>query len=141
MKRTLARTIALVGLSSGLALSGLGVANADPKGETFQLVCGGTTYEVITFGNGHWTPALDVNGNKVFIPHAFGGFYGEVRDEDSNLVESFTEPGATQGSGKQKNDTSCTFSFHEVSDGSDPQFPAGYTFDGGGSVTGQVVGR
>ncbi len=115
-------------------------APVGPGGAPFDLVCGGTTYQVVTMGNGEFTPAHDVHGRLVFIPHAFGVFHGEVHNGQV-LVDSFDEPGSTQGSGKQKNDVACTFSFHDVSDGSDPEFPAGYTFDGSGSVTGQIAGH
>lgn len=45
-----------------------------------------------------------------------------------------------QGSGKQKDDVSCTYRFDQVSDGGDPELPLGYRFVGTGSVTGQVAG-
>ena len=140
-RRALARTALTAACAAGLALSATATAQADPKGEAFDLVCGNATYEVVTMGNGDYTPAHDVNSNLTFIPHAFGAFHGEIHDASGALVDTFDEPASHQGSGKQKNDVSCTFHFHEVSDGSDPEFPAGYTFDGSGSVTGQVAGH
>jgi hypothetical protein len=141
--RVLARTVAVAGMSIGLVVPALGSATADPRTEdgAFPLTCNGVTYQVVTAGNGEWTPAHDANSNLVFIPHSFGVFHGEVRDADGNLVDSFDEPAATQGSGKQKNDVTCTYSFSEVSDGSDPEFPAGYSFSGSGPVTGQIAGH
>ncbi|HUR15122.1 MAG TPA: hypothetical protein VM097_11595 [Mycobacteriales bacterium] len=143
MNKALARTLSVIGLSVGLAAPSLGTAYADPHAGdgSFPLTCGGTTYQVVTAGNGEWTPAHDTGSNWVFIPHAFTAFHGEVRDASGAVVDTFDEPGATQGKGKQKNDVSCSYSFHEVSDGSDPEFPAGYTFDGGGGVTGQIAGH
>ena len=136
------RSFATVGLAAGTFVFPLAMAApalADPGGDTFTLVCGGTSYHVTSPpGNGDFTPAFDLDSNRVFIPHAFGPFTGTIRDASGAVVDSFTEPAQTQGSGKQKNDMSCSFSFHEVSDGSDPEFPAGYTFDGSGTVTGQV---
>lgn len=130
-----------VGLGVPLAFTGP-VANADPKhGDTFDLTCGSTTYHVVVNGNGEWTPAHDLRSNKVFIPHAFGTFYGVIRNPAGEVVDSFSEPGSVQGSGKQKNGVSCVYSFVEVSDGSDPEFPAGSTFTGSGSVTGQIAGH
>jgi hypothetical protein len=139
----LARTLTVAGLSLGLAVPALGsTAYADPKaGDAIPLTCGATTYQVVVNGNGDWTPAHDVNSNLVFIPHWFGAFHGEVRDAQGVLVDQFDEPAGTQGSGKQKNDVSCTYRFHDVGDGSDPEFPAGYTFDGIGTVSGQISGR
>ena len=145
MNRAFARTLTVGGLGLALAVPASfgGTAYADPRSEDapFDLTCGSATYQVVTAGNGDWTPAHDTHSNLVFIPHAFTGFHGEVRDADGNLVDTFDEPAGSQGSGKQKNDVSCTFSFHEVSDGSDPEFPAGYTFTGSGGVTGQIAGH
>jgi hypothetical protein len=118
-------------------------AYADPsRGDVIPLTCGATTYQVVVNGNGQWTPAHDTHSNLVFIPHAFTAFHGEVRDPSGALVDTFDEPASTQGSGKQKSDVSCKYSFHDVSDGSDPDGPpAGYTFDGSGGVTGQIAGH
>ena len=141
-RRALARTALTAACAAGLALSAVATAQADPKrGDMFDLVCGGTTYQVVTTGNGDYTPAHDVHSNLTFIPHAFAAFHGVIRDDEGAIVDEFVEDASTQGSGKQKNDVSCTFSFHEVSDGSDPEFPEGYTFDGTGSVTGQIAGH
>jgi hypothetical protein len=129
--------------ASGLALAGqVGSAWADPKVEEapIELVCGTTTYHVVTKGNGDWVAAHDVDSTLVFVPHAFTEFRGELRDEQGNLLDSFVEEGYVKGSGKQKNDQTCTYSFSEVSDGSDPEFPAGYTFTGGGGVVVQITG-
>lgn len=143
--RAFARALTVAGLSAGLAVPVMAgsTALADPHAEdgTFALTCGGTTYQVVTAGNGIFTPAHDADSNLVFIAHAFTVFHGELRDAAGNLVDSFDEPAETQGKGKQKNDVSCTYSFHVVSDGSDPEFPAGYTFDGVGGVTGQLAGH
>ena len=147
VRRAAARTALTAGLALGLAvpLSLAGsVANADPhdpQGDAFVLTCGNTSYDVVTAGNGDWTPAHDTNSNKTFIPHTFTGFHGVLRDASGAVVETFDDPPTTQGSGKQKNDVSCTFSLHEVSDGSDPEFPLGYTFDITGGVTGQIAGH
>ena len=142
-RRALARTALTSFCVAGLSLPlSMGAAQADPqRGDHFGLTCGGTTYQVVVNGRGEWTPAHDTGSNLVFIPHAFTGFHGEIRDASGALVDSFDEPGSTQGKGKQRNDVSCTYSFHDVSDGSDPEFPAGYTFDGTGGVTGQIAGH
>jgi hypothetical protein len=144
MDKGFARTLTVAGLGLALAVptSFGSSAVADPRnGELIPLTCGSTTYQVVTMGNGDYTPAHDANSNLMFVPHAFGVFHGELRDASGALVYSFDDPASTQGSGKQKNDVSCTFVFHEVSDGSDPEVPAGWTFDGSGSVTGQVAGH
>ena len=142
MTRRLARAGTTAGLALLFPLAMVPASSwADVKGEPFSLTCGQTTYSVVVNGNGEWTPAQDTGSNRVFVPHQFGTFHGEVRDAQGNLVDSFDEPGSVQGKGKQPRDITCTFVFHEVSDGSDPEFPEGYTFHGTGTVIGQVSGR
>lgn len=138
---TKAATVALLGVA--LTLGSQAPSSADPKrGDAVNLTCGSTVYAVhVAPGNGDWTPALVDAGHQVLIPHAFGPFTGTVYDDKGVQVDTFTDPASVQGSGKQKNDVSCSFTFNEVSDGSDPEFPAGYRFTGTGSVTGQIAGR
>lgn len=144
--RTIARTGFVGAIAAGLAvpLSFGSAALADPKGETFTLTCGGTTYTVATpQGNGEFTPAMDIGSHLVFVPHAFQGFHGELYDPSGALVDQFSDDTVdTQGSGKQKNDVVCTYTFSGISDGSDPEGPpAGYRFVGTGGVTGQIAGH
>ena len=135
-------------LAGGLAALGLalaattGAAGADPKGETCELECdNGETYEVITSGSGDFTPALVVDSNTVLVPVEFGAFHGVVRNPAGAIVDEFNDPPTPKGqSGKNlKDPVECEFSFFEVSDGSDPEFPAGFTFSATGSVTVRVV--
>ena len=144
--RSLARLAFVGSLAAGLAmpLSVGSSALADPKnGDRFTLTCGSTAYEVVVSpGSGEWTPAHDTGSNRTFIPHAFTGFVGDVYDTEGNLVDHFEDSEVhTQGIGKQKNDVACKYSFEFVIDGSDPEFPEGYTFIGSGDVTGQLSGR
>ena len=134
---------AVVGASAcGFVLGGQGIGWADPAGEPQELTCGTQVLLVnIAPGNGDYTPALVEGTNQVLVPHAFGVFTGTVYDTAGNVVDSFTEPGEAKGSGKQKTDITCTYSFDDVSDGQDPEFPAGYRFVGSGSVTGKLTSR
>ena len=118
------------------------LASADPNGEVIDLMCGADSYEVVVPGNADWPPAHDLNSNRIFVPTSFGTFTGQILDENGELVDEFTEDGdgAKGQSGKNKSILDCTFSFSEVSDGSDPEFPAGYTFVGTGEVSGFVAG-
>jgi hypothetical protein len=146
MTRSITRLAFVGSLAVGLALPlSLGSsALADPSnGDTFTLTCGNTSYDVVVSpGSGEWTPAHDQNSNRTFIPHAFTGFVGDVYDTEGNLVDHFEDSESqTQGSGKQKSDVACTYTFEFVNDGSDPEFPVGYTFVGSGGVTGQISGR
>jgi hypothetical protein len=142
----IARTSAVLSGAVAVVLSCTTSAVADPtKGGEFDLRCGSATYPVVVAGNGEWTPAHDTSSTRVFVPTSFGSFSGVVTDENGHVVDSFTEPGFTQkGSGARdaKADVIyCTFTFSEVSDGSDPEFPEGYTFTGSGEVWGFATGR
>lgn len=116
-------------------------AVAAPQQEVIRLVCGGTTYSVVVSGRGEFTPARDLASTRVFVPHSFGPFTGVVRDPSGAIVEQFTEPGSTQGSGKQPHDLTCTYTVSFTSTGGPDEPPAGTTFTGTGTVTGQVSGR
>lgn len=145
MAGALARTFFTAGLGVGLAvplaLVG-GPALADPGPAVATLTCGSTTWEIaLSDGQGEFTPAHDANSNRVFVPTAFGDFTGTVYDAQGALVDSFTEEGETvKGSGKQQGAVDCTYRFDQISDGSDPEFPAGYRFIGTGEVTGSWKG-
>lgn len=134
------RSIILSSLALG-ALSAVvaGPAGADPKSdETIPVECdNGQSYEVVVNGNGHFTPAHIVGDLGTFVPVAFGEFTGTVTSSTGEVLATFTEPAVAKGqSGKNRDLFNCTYSFVEVSDGSDPEFPAGSVFTGGGSVTG-----
>lgn len=127
-------------VATSLPMAGSAAAK---EGFPVTLVCNnGETYDVVVVpGNGEFTPAKDQDSGLVLIPVAFGPFTGTVRDPDGNIVETFDEPGSRKGSGKQKFDATCSFGFSEVSDGSDPEFPAGFSFEGSGTVDVKFSGR
>ncbi len=138
MRRRLAA--GAVAVVAGMALMG-GTASADPvnaKGSfVTDLVCDNSqTYTVVVNGNGNFTPAHDIDSNATLIPVAFGPFSGTIRDAQGNLVDTFTEPGTSKGQSAKggKDLVTCTFTFTETSDGTDPEFPAGFTFTGTGTV-------
>lgn len=146
MGKTVARTLTVAGLGLALAVPASfgSTAFADPNSENLiSITCSGVTYQAVVGGQGDFAPAHDLNSNLVFVPHAFVGFSGQILDPDGNVVGTFSDPSVqTQGSGKQKNDASCVYTFSELSDGSDPNGPpAGYTFVGTGGVTGQIAGH
>lgn len=120
----------------------VGTAGADPKGDTFDINCdNGKTYSIVTNGNGEFTAAHDANSNASIVPVSFGPFTGTVTDADGNVVDSFTEPGSSKGQSAKgvKNPVTCSFSFTEVSDGTDPDFPAGFTFAGSGTAVVRIT--
>ena len=127
---------------SGLVLAGtIGFASGTAGAAsslTINLTCGTTTDAVTGNGNGQWTSVRSTTSTRVYIPVSFGAFTGTVRDANGTIVEQFTDPGG-QVKGKNgtgvSNTTTCSYAFSEVSDGSDPDFPAGFTFEGSGDVT------
>lgn len=136
-------------LIGGLAAAGTlglmsGTAGAAAPAPSVELTCGTTTELVTVNGNGEFTPARSSQSTTVYVPISFGEFTGTVLDLDGNVVEQFTEPGSSlkgkKGTGV-KDTIDCTYSASEVSDGSDPNFPAGYTFVGTGEVTGFTTPR
>jgi hypothetical protein len=145
MTRWTTRALGAATVAASVLGSGVGAAGADPKGGVTHLTCDdGGSYEVVVAGNGNWTPAHDTNSNTIFVPTWFGDFHGTVRDADGNVVEDFVEEGdfPKGQSAKNKGDIlECTFSFTEVSDGSDPEFPEGFTFTGEGEVRGFATPR
>ena len=128
---------AIVGGLLAVPVLGVAPAHASP-GITIPLVCGTTTYTVVSNGNGAWAPARDTASTAVFVPHWFGPFTATITDANGVVQDTSTDPEMTQGSGKQKSDISCTYTISFTSDGSDPNgLPAGWTFTGTGSVIGK----
>ena len=135
------RLLLAVGAGALLAPALQGTAGAAPQKEVLTLVCGGTSYEVQVQGRGDFTPAHDLHSTTVFVPHAFGAFSATITDATGAQVDAFTDPPVVQGSGKQKNDVSCSFTITFVGSGGPDDLPLGWTFTGSGTVTGQVTGR
>ena len=64
--------IAAAGILSGaLALPTLADPGKAKNASHIQAICGTQTVNVITNGNGKWTPAHVVGSTKVFVPTAF----------------------------------------------------------------------
>jgi len=122
---------------TALALTGIAPGVADPpNGFHVPLVCDdGASYDVVTNGNGAFTPAHDTASTRTFIPTAFGEFHGTVTDSSGTVIDKFTDPAIAKGSSDKARRTSiaCTFSVTETFD--DPDLGL-ITFHGEGSVTG-----
>jgi hypothetical protein len=131
-----------VGAGLLLAATPLALAapsQADPGGDTFQLSCdGGSTYTVVTAGDGNFTPAHDADSNTMFIPTSFGEFHGVVTNaETGELVDEFTDPPGMKGSsGRQQRATMTTCTFVFSGDEFVPELGFTIHFEGSGSVTG-----
>jgi hypothetical protein len=145
MTRWTTRALGGAAVVASVLGSGMRAAGADPKGGVTILTCDdGSTYETVVAGNGNWTPAHDTNSNTILVPTWFGDFHGTLRDADGNVIEDFVEEGDSpkgQSATNKGDIVACTFSFTEVSDGSDPEFPEGFTFTGVGEVRGFATPR
>jgi hypothetical protein len=122
-----------------LALAGIaaGSATADPSGAKnsapVTVVCGDTTYHAVANGNGAWTPAHDLNSNRVLIPVTFGVETDVFTPVGGAPQITFTPPRA-KGSASPNGQPpiNCSYSVGPFT------FPEG-TFQAFGTVTGFVT--
>jgi hypothetical protein len=130
----------VTGVAIATSLLGASAASADPKGETFPVVCeNGVIYEVTINGNGEFTPAHDSASNSILVPTAFGELHGTITDADGNVIDEFVDPAASKGSSDSQTratTTACTFTITDSFD--DPDLGP-LTFTGVGSVTGFIT--
>jgi len=130
----------VTGVAIATSLVGASAASADPKGETFPVVCdNGVTCEVTINGNGEFTPAHDSASNSILVPTAFGELHGTITDANGNVIDEFVDPAAFKGSSDNQTratTTACTFTITDSFD--DPDLGP-VTFTGVGSVTGFIT--
>jgi hypothetical protein len=143
LSSTSGRISILAALVLGFSALVAAPAAADPgnakNAEVIPLDCDGTTYTVVVNGNGAWTPAHDTASSAMFIPVSFGPFTGIITAEDGTVVEEFTEPAETKGSGKNA-DIDCSFTITNTFE--DPSLGEGtFTFTGTGTVSGFATPR
>lgn len=109
------RSAGVLATAMGVALVAPGVAQADPLppgSETFELMCGGETHEVVVSGRGLFTPAHDVDSNTVFVPTSFGETDVTVTIADGGeVIDEFTDPAMWKGQAtrERRTSTSCTY--------------------------------
>ena len=138
-RRILAVPAAVIALLAALFATAQ-VASADPINApgAFQISVScdnGHDYSVVANGNGHWTPAHDINSTATLVPLAFGEQVLTLTDPDGNVTEQVIPPsskGADTSNGTRATKTSCTFSGSQTD-------PEGNTFTITGSVTGFVT--
>jgi hypothetical protein len=77
MKRASIPALALIAAAAAL-FGVVGTANADPENspnsEIIELTCTGGisgTFEIVTNGNGMWTPGHVIGSNQMLIPYSF----------------------------------------------------------------------
>src|SRR5215471_14447727 len=127
-----AGVLALTFAFAGIVIAG---ATADPSGAKnsapVMVVCGNTTYHAVANGNGQWTPAHDLNSNKILVPVVFGEQTQVITDAHGNQTTQ-TFPGATKGSAAPKGQPEVNCSYH-IDFG---PFPDGSSATVDGTVTG-----
>jgi hypothetical protein len=130
--RRISRIVIGLVASIGFLVGAAGTAGAG--GFPLQLTCGGTTYQVITNGNGDWTPARDSASNLVFHPTAFGEFSGTFTPSDGSAPQHETDPPfARKRTPRNGHPTAdCTYHLSFTDEGG--------TFSGDGSVSGWTSG-
>ena len=130
MKRVFAG-LAIGALSIAALAPSAGAAPTNAKNAFFvDAVCNGTTYHVVSNGNGEFTPAHVIGSTRVFVPYSF------------NITFTFTPTGGSPQSetdtsakkGPHKGAINCTIPFQSFS------APDG-TFSIEGSVTGFLTPR
>lgn len=132
------RTLGAAVTATTAALALAGPASADPRGESIPIVCDdGTTTDVITSGNGTFTPGHETGSTRTLVVTSFGDFHGVVTNADTGeVIEEFTDAADFKGrSSKAPRDyVTCTFSFS--GDEFDEESGTTIHFEGGGTVTG-----
>jgi hypothetical protein len=123
-----------------LALAGIaaGAATADPSGAKnsapVTIVCDGTTYQAVANGSGAWSPAHDLNSNKILIPLTFGVETDVFTPAGGGAPEITFSPARAKGSANPSGQPTinCTYTVGPF------VFPEG-TFEALGTVTGFVT--
>ena len=138
--RRLGAAVAAFGIAS---LLGVGAGEADrAKGQVVPLICdNGQTYAGVVNGDAEFTAIHDLDSTATIVPVALGPFTGTVTNLTGEVVHSFTSPGSFKGRSAEglSNPVVCSFTFTDVNDGSQPEFPVGYVFTGSGTIVVRIT--
>jgi hypothetical protein len=116
-------------------------AHADPSGAPeaipLTVTCdNGVVYDVVSNGNGSWTPAHDLDSTSTLVPVAFGESTFTVTDASGTVLDTETQPASSKGqSGSQARATDISCSY--TGGATDPV--SGMTFTISGTVEGFVT--
>lgn len=136
----LGAAVAACGVASVL---GVGAGAADPaKGQVVPLICdNGQTYTGVVNGDAEFTAIHDLDSTATIVPVALGPFTGTVTNLTGEVVHSFTNRGSFKGRSVHglSNPVVCSFTFTDVNDGSQPEFPVGYVFTGSGTIVVRIT--
>lgn len=109
-------------------------AHADPAGAKDALpltvTCdNGRVYDVVSNGNGSWTPAHDLASSSTLVPLAFGETTFTITDANGTVLDSETQPASTKGqSGTQVRATATSCSY--TGSATDPESGTTFTLSG-----------
>ena len=136
--------VAATAAAFGIAwwLGAVSVAADPAKGQLVPLSCdNGQAYVGVVNGDAEFTAIHDLGSTATLVPVQLGPFTGTVTDREGRVISSFTNPGKSKGRSAVglADPITCSFSFTDVSDGSDPGFPEGYTFTGSGTVVVRIT--
>jgi hypothetical protein len=104
-------TLLALGLTAATVLAvgaTAGAANADPvnAGLPVQITCAGDTFDAVTEGHGHWTPAHNLTNTSVLIPVAFG----ETKVYENGVLVRTDPPIAKRAATTNRHaTTTCTY--------------------------------
>jgi hypothetical protein len=132
------RHLAVLALTLGLGGVAVAAATADPSGAKnpapVTIVCGNTTYDAVANGNGQWTPAHDLNSNRVLIPVAFGP-ETDIFTPVGGSPETTVAPARAKGSASPNGHPpiNCGYTVGPIT------VPGVGTFEAFGTVTGFVT--
>lgn len=132
---------ALVAAPLVAALATAQTAGADPlqakNNLVITVVCpDGVTYTAVTNGNGHWTPAHDLNSTSTLVPLIFGDQTLTITDQNGNVLQQQTTPARVKGNASNHDrgtQAACSFSGGSTDPGT------GYTVTLVGTVLGVVT--
>lgn len=142
------RTTALTAtLSAALLLAGAASASAAPPDtELITIHCdNGQDYDLLTNGNGAFTPGNIVGSTGMIVPVWFGDNMFTVVTPDGQVTEMPGEDEAKGGGNvmdhMKKDLLSCTFSQTFTLEQDEEGFPAGSVVTFSGAVMGFLTGR
>ena len=140
MLKNTRRVVSVLAVTVAATALAAGTASADPVNAPNSLPgtvdCGSAgSFDVVTNGNGNWTPAHDLNSTAVLIPVAFGPSTFTVTDPNDQVIDTENDPGGPKGSAAPAGRTllDCSYSLSSSFEG--------YTFSVTGTVTGFVTGK
>jgi len=140
------RAITVTCAAAALVVAGAATASAAPPGqEVIPLDCGTAgTFDIVTNGNGEFTPGRLVDSTQVIVPTAFGEITFTAVPPGGEPVVMTTDPTEKGGGNvgpRNRPSVTCTFDATQTLAEAQDGFPAGTVITISGEVTGFLTGR